>query len=106
MEGDASGRNVAFTLQDNVAYITGFVKMHLNSPYNNFAVMTCTGRVLCCINTWAGTFGDDFHLHVLKHLWPKGWCQTSSIVHHPVSPCLSPARGPPLGASAALRWEG
>ena len=38
---------------------------------------------------WGGNFGDDVHLQILKHLWPKGWRLTSSIVYQPVRPCLS-----------------
>ena len=76
------------TLQDNQAYITRFVKMDCFSPDKNFAFMTCSGSVLCSINMWAGNFGDDVHLHILKHLWPQGWRLTSSIVYQPVRPCL------------------
>ncbi|CAE7650540.1 unnamed protein product [Symbiodinium necroappetens] len=88
MEGDASGKIVAFTRQDNVAYITRFVMMDCFSPDKNFAFMT----VLCCISMWGGNFGEDVHLQILKHLWPKGWRLTSSIVYQPVRPCLSVKR--------------
>ena len=89
MEGDTSGKNVAFRPRDNEAYITYFGKMDCDSPDTNFAFMTCSGSVLCFINIWADNFGDDVHLQVLEQLWQKERRLTSDNVYLPVRLCLS-----------------
>ncbi|CAE6966064.1 unnamed protein product [Symbiodinium sp. CCMP2592] len=80
MEGDASGKNVAFTLQDNEASIVYIGKMDCNSRDTNFAFMTCSGSALCCRTMWAEIFGDDVYLQIWERLWPKKKSRTSGNV--------------------------